>query len=342
MIYSTEDVHPRERLSYWLEVATRGYVEHDFRAGDGSAFAGSVEISTLPGVAFAKFAATSAQVRRSQRSAERSDNGDLLVGLHLGGELSVSQDGHDTVLRNRGLFLIDSQRPFEINLHTFCSNIAVRIPRAMLEARIGNLAGLTARQINSSSAIGTLAMGFLQLLPDQAESLDDVAGLKVAQQLLDLLALAFTAEENRGATLSSPRAVALLRLKATIERLLMEPGLKPERIAAEAGISVRYANALLAEEHTSIERYVAERRLERCCRALEDTAQAHRSIGEIAFNWGFSDLSHFGRRFKMRYGMTPTDYRREAEAIAADRPLAKAKAPNGAMPRRSPIVWEST
>jgi AraC-like DNA-binding protein len=73
---------------------------------------------------------------------------------------------------------------------------------------------------------------------------------------------------------------------------------------------------LLAEENWSLERYLNERRLERCRSALEDAAQSHRSIGEIAFKWGFSDLSHFGRRFKARYGLSPSDYRRQAQEFA--------------------------
>jgi AraC-like DNA-binding protein len=40
-------------------------------------------------------------------------------------------------------------------------------------------------------------------------------------------------------------------------------------------------------------------------------------IGEIAFSWGFSDLSHFVRRFRAAYGMTPGDYRRRACEIAS-------------------------
>jgi AraC-like DNA-binding protein len=39
--------------------------------------------------------------------------------------------------------------------------------------------------------------------------------------------------------------------------------------------------------------------------------QAHRTIGDIAYSWGFSDLSHFARRFKRAYGCTPSDYRRQ-------------------------------
>jgi AraC family transcriptional regulator, positive regulator of tynA and feaB len=81
---------------------------------------------------------------------------------------------------------------------------------------------------------------------------------------------------------------------------------------------VRYANDLLSQEGSSIERYVQRRRLERCRRALEDPKQAHRLIGEIAFAWGFSDLSHFSRRFRATYGMTPSDYRRRASLQARE------------------------
>jgi AraC family transcriptional activator of tynA and feaB len=318
MIFSTKDVHPRERLSYWVEVATRGYVEHEFRPDDPSTFNASVEIASLGGtVGLTRFSSGSGRVSRSEQNAWRSETNDILLSMTVSGNMSVAQDGVQASFNGRGMFLVDPLRPFEIVLHTDCNNISLRIPRTLIEARLGNLAGRMARPITETWGIGALAMGFLELLPDQAGALDEVASLKATEQLLDLVALAFSAESGKGATLSSARATTLLRLKTTIEKLLVEPDLKPERVAAEAGISVRYANALLGEEHTSIERYIAERRLERCRAALEDTTQAHRNISEIAFNWGFSDLSHFGRRFKARYGLTPTDYRRRAAQIAA-------------------------
>jgi AraC family transcriptional activator of tynA and feaB len=325
MIFSTKDVHPRERVSYWVEVASRGYVEHDFRPDDVNTFDGTLEIATLGGsIALTTFSSTGGNVRRSEQNAARTDTDDILFSMLCSGEIAVSQDGIESSIHGRGMFLVDPLRPFEIALRTPCNSISLRIPRPLVEARLGNLAGRMARPVTASTGVGALAMGFLELLPEQADALDDTASLKAAEQLLDLLALAFSAESGGGASLSSPRATTLLRLKTTIEHLLVEPDLRPERVAAEAGISVRYANALLAEEHTSIERYIAERRLERCRAALEDAAQSHRSIGEIAFKWGFSDLSHFGRRFKARYGLTPTDYRRRAARIAAASPFASA------------------
>ena len=120
---------------------------------------------------------------------------------------------------------------------------------------------------------------------------------RLAEQALDLIALALTAGDGKP-MLSSPRASALLRLKMAIDTRLSDPSLKPAEAAAAAGISVRYANDLLAEENFSLERYILRRRLERCRSALEDPLQAHRMIGEIAFSWGFSDHSHFTRRFR--------------------------------------------
>ena len=33
-------------------------------------------------------------------------------------------------------------------------------------------------------------------------------------------------------------------------------------------------------------------------------------IGDIALGWGFSDLSHFGRRFKAAFGCSASEYRK--------------------------------
>jgi AraC-like DNA-binding protein len=114
-------------------------------------------------------------------------------------------------------------------------------------------------------------------------------------------------------TLSLPRSTALMRLKSIIDARISDPALRPADVAAAAGISVRYANALLAEENSSLARYILHRRLEHCRKALEDPLQAHRTIGDIAFGWGFSDLSHFSRRFRDQFGMTPGELRRSRQ-----------------------------
>ena len=153
------------------------------------------------------------------------------------------------------------------------------------------------------------------MMPDRVEVLQPVAKTQIAEHVLDLVALALAAEtgEDRPA-LSSGRAIALLQLRMAIENRLSDPMLDPSSAAAAAGISVRYANVLLSEQGTSLQRLIVSRRLDHCRRALEDPAQAQRTITDIAFAWGFSDLSHFDRRFKTEYGCAPRDYRQRFQS----------------------------
>ena len=100
------------------------------------------------------------------------------------------------------------------------------------------------------------------------------------------------------------------QIRAAIEARLADPRLDPQAVADAVGISVRYANAILAEQDTSLKRFILRRRLTRCRRAFEDPNQDHRTVGDIALGWGFSDLTHFTRRFKEVYGIRPSEYRK--------------------------------
>jgi AraC-like DNA-binding protein len=60
---------------------------------------------------------------------------------------------------------------------------------------------------------------------------------------------------------------------------------------------------------TTFEQCVIESRLDGAASDLRDPRKLDRTIGAIAFDWAFADLSHFSRRFKKRYGCTPTAWR---------------------------------
>ncbi len=182
-----------------------------------------------------------------------------------------------------------------------------------MQGRLGDARALTARPISSSGPVAALASGFLAMLPERVEAFDASTGTKVAQHVLDLVALAFGLELQDGkATVSSSRMMTLLRLKAIIEARLGDATLRPAQAAAGAGISVRYANALLGREGTSLERFILLRRLQHCRRVLEDSAQSFRTVSDIAYSLGFSDMSHFTRRFKAQFGCSPTACRQRA------------------------------
>jgi AraC-like DNA-binding protein len=151
------------------------------------------------------------------------------------------------------------------------------------------------------------------MLPAHLGKMSRTAEKIAMDQTLDLIALSLAGMMHSSRPrISSARAVVSSAVRAAVEARLHDPNLTATTVAAAAGVSLRYANAVLAEENLSVARLIQERRLARCRRALGDPLQSHRSVSEIAYAWGFSDMTHFGRCFRKAYGLSPRDYRGRA------------------------------
>ncbi|MTD93223.1 helix-turn-helix domain-containing protein [Hyphomicrobium sp. xq] len=307
--FSTEHLHQHDRVPYWVDVATEAFFKHQFSAKNGD-FAGSLTGDWLDNLYLSRCECTPCEVTRTRREAARDDIDDLILGVRVDGRSTISQDGRDHSIGKGTLYLQDVSKPLDIEFLSQSTTIFVSIPRKVLQARVGQ--AVTSGVVLPDHPIAGLAAEFIAMLSERASLLDDRLKPRLAEQALDLIALTLTVGDA-SPTLSSPRSTTLIRLKSMIDARINDPVLRPADVAAAAGISVRYANALLAEENTSVERYILHRRLEHCRRALEDPLQAHRMIGDIAFSWGFSDLSHFSRRFRARFGMTPGELRRNSQ-----------------------------
>ncbi|MCG8521073.1 MAG: helix-turn-helix domain-containing protein [Pseudomonadales bacterium] len=60
--------------------------------------------------------------------------------------------------------------------------------------------------------------------------------------------------------------------------------------------------------------YLISQRLLRCRRDLSNPAMTGRTITEIALGWGFQHPTHFSRRFKSEFGLTPYEFRHASNA----------------------------
>ena len=316
-ILAMSDIHPRDRLAYWHDVACKVFVKHECRVERTATFDATIYSGALGQLGLSEvqshglnFAAVSA------RDIANEDDTCFFLGVQIEGSVTVFQDGREAELLPGDFALIDSQRPYTSYYSSNWRQLFIKIPHRALKARLTPSSQLTARTIQHSNGLGGLVSEYIRLLPTRIASLEPVEQARIAEQVLDLAALSLSAEGGVDKpALSSARAVALLRLRTAVDARLSDPGLAPAAAAAAAGISVRYANALLKAEDSSLGRLIVSRRLDRCRRALEDPTQAHRSIAEIAFAWGFSDQSHFTRRFKAAFGNTPRDHRAAHQAL---------------------------
>lgn len=77
-------------------------------------------------------------------------------------------------------------------------------------------------------------------------------------------------------------------------------------VARDLGMSSRSLQRALRGEGTTFSRELDRTRLTEARRLLDDTAL---SITEIGYVCGFTDGAHFSRRFRARFGQTPTGFR---------------------------------
>lgn len=251
------------------------------------------------------------KVARTAEQAARATDDDIFVCRQASGILSFNQDGHATVMQAGELSLLDPLMPYEAEFAGQSQTLVLKIPRRSLEARLGPIRSLVGMSFGTATQYQRWISLFLASLPGIADQVTRQDETMLQTQAIDLIASALTGTKAAaGARVSSTRSGSLFKLRAAIEARLSDPSLNSARICRDVGISNRYANALLAAEGDSIMSLVLRRRLDRCVIALEDRRQDHLTISEIAHGWGFSDMTHFSRSFKTKFGIRPSECRK--------------------------------
>ncbi|MDB5395553.1 MAG: AraC family transcriptional regulator [Rhodospirillales bacterium] len=309
-IFSTAQVHPRDRFDCWHSVACKDLVPHDSKPENRETFQAELRSSTLARIGLILFKNSPMKVSHTARHIALAGNDNLFICRQFGGETRLEQYNRQVVLETGDFLLLDPRIPYAGTFSEGSQLLVLKVPRALMEARIGQTREVAAYGIKPLSAETNLISTHIALLSTKEEPLSTATEWVVERQVLDLVAIALNKLANGGRPrLSSARSLVRMTIRAAVEELLTDPLVNAEKVAAAAGISVRYANSVLAEEDTSIARLIQSKRLEHCRAALEDPLQAHRKVSDVAYGWGFSDMTHFGRKFREAYGLLPSEYR---------------------------------
>ena len=99
-------------------------------------------------------------------------------------------------------------------------------------------------------------------------------------------------------------------IEAYVRRQFADPDLTPSDVAKAIGVSRRYLHRLYTEAGRSFRGDLIALRIEACLKAFADPRQAQKTVAEIAFAAGYTDISQFNRHFRRLRGETPTAVRR--------------------------------
>ena len=272
----------------------------------------SVIKRTLPGLAVVSGTLSGVCNAPRPKGAAGQGEDDLLLAVNVWGRSVARQ--RNTELRlgdGDALFWTRSVAGLGIMRFTPAGFLGCRVARADVAALLGRLDDtpmcFVPCDTEALQLLVTYAKGIAESVPLATPELQRLA----ISHMHDLMA-AIIAATRGGRAIAEGRGIAAARLRAImidIRAHLGDGDLSVAEVAQRQRMTPRYVHKLFENERFTFSSFVRDQRLACVHRMLSDPRLADRTIGSIAFDAGFGDLSYFNRTFRRRYGATPGEIR---------------------------------
>jgi len=327
--FTSESYSEDSRLGAWQEMLEAVGLKSEAGPGSQQVQATSLQRSA-DGVVVARFAA-SPQVLVSSRSC--ADLPIMLLPLSDG--CSIKSNDMRQVIPAGHIVFLPRSGDWQLTFQWEMRIVALSVTGEGAHGRRVALHPFKEPLVVPPDGLAGILSNTLERTAKTLDELPESAWSAVSYSLGDLLmSLVHELGANQDPGATTTQAALLHRIFQTIERRLDDPHLSPARVAQIEGISERYLQKLFEGAGDSFSHYVRERRLLRSWADLSSPSEAHRSVSEIAFCYGFNDAAHFSRSFRERFGLSPRAFRQqEIERAAA---LAKIQSQRG-WPQGAPV-----
>jgi AraC-like DNA-binding protein len=312
--FTTDALPKSQRLPILREEFARNLLHLDIEPVSDEAIHAKATMRMLPGFRSLAFRGSAVCLARSQALVAAGDDSiGLVINRDVGTHLSQ---------RNREISLRDGDAcPIftdELATLTGRGHLGLLLPRAPLIERVRNIADFAAIPISRETEALRLLVTYFNAHPEKLTLYSPTLRRTVVEHIYDLVALAIC--QDRTPDERSLSATAAARLEVAlgyIKKHFDKPGLTIAAVAHDQNISPRYLQRLIETTGTTFSERLQELRLQRAYELLTSASQSGERISDIALRVGFSDVSHFNRSFRRRFGDTPSNVR--AAAAIPDR-----------------------
>jgi AraC-like DNA-binding protein len=307
--FSTDDYRENERVAAWREAFGRILLHIDIAPLAREGFRAQATLFRTSAIGMIS-ASTSPVAQGNVPSTITND--DVSFGCGFAARWRASQLDRTADLASGDGVLMSNSDIGSITFPEQCRYVAVSVQRSALASLVPEIDTLFARRVPVGSPALRMLIRYLALAQEEVLGAAPTVQQAFADHVCDLLALALGATRD-AAALAGRRGVPAARLLAIqddIRRCCAKPDLSVRGIAARHRVSVRYIQRIFEESGATFTEFLTEQRLLAAYKALRRHASNRLPVSTIAFNCGFSDVSHFNRAFRHRFGCTPTDVRK--------------------------------
>lgn len=300
--------HLRTRsIARFQESVRDNFLPLEFIAQRSQDFLATLTARQLGAAQIALVSADAHHVRRTRVLASRSEQGYFKLFWQLSGNSRIAQAGRSGELMPGNWTFYDTARPYEIEVGDDSRFAVMLMPQELCPSWNVPAAERTGQAFRSSGASRVALASVMTTLRDP-ESYDALAADTVVASISALMLTALNSESD--GERRHGLKTRLTQAQHFIISRIDNPELTPDDVATALHVSRRTLYACFAESGQSPFAYIQQIRLDRCRQALVDPSGRNKTITRIAFDNGFSDMTHFSRLFKATYGASPRDYRK--------------------------------
>jgi AraC-like DNA-binding protein len=314
--FSTAEARRGREVEEWNDLISNSFTGLTQDPADPVHFGAQMKRAAFGDIVLAVPQASASIVRHTRKHVVTAPSDSFLLHIQLAGASLNEQRGRRAELFPGDFTLCSSLDPYSVQVHSDSRLLVLRLSSERLRRLIPDAEDLVCVPVRGGGGgVPAIVVEYLSAIWRQLEC--GALGWMPAElvdSMLQVVAAGLQCERPCPAGRRSRSSLRRQQLLSYVTSRIRDPNLTVTGVANALGMSARNVGKLMRVEGVGLAAFILEQRLEGAALWLNEPRHAHLTIMQIAYGWGFGDLSHFHRAFRLRFGQSPGQYRRERSA----------------------------
>ncbi|SDB93228.1 helix-turn-helix domain-containing protein [Acinetobacter boissieri] len=303
--FDTRSIDTKQQGDYWQYAISQAFVPLDC-ATQSPQFWGSLDARSCSQLGIVRVQGESQHVERRKNNMNNNQQDVVLLSLMLKGSMGLVYNKQELNITQGQFTFYDTTQEYDLNLAQAFDQIVISIPRVEFTRRLGRVKDICGVAFSTNHALYPFTYSYLK-------EFFSVDGLSYPQQDLisDHVLNMMSCIVDDCYQEAKPRKKIFLfeQIQNFILANLHDSTFNIRHVAYQFQISTRYVSKLFQAQETTFGQFILFSRLQKSKQALQSTSHKMYSIQQIAYSFGFTDMSYFSREFKKVFLVKPSEIR---------------------------------